>query len=352
MAKLDYAKGEGYGLSYSRLSTLHSCPRLFELEHVLGLSKRTNSVTFAYGHVVGAGIQAYFQEHSFERAVAICASFWDMADFWEEGTPRELRAKKNFWTAIEAVQKFYTLMENPHSSLARTLQGYKLAGFTNHNGEQTDGVELTFHVNITDTPYVYEGHMDVVLVHEERKEYLVLEMKTTSFANVAAAQYQNSSQALSYSVVLDVIAGDFNANSSYHVLYLVYSTNKQEFTTFKFPKSVLQRTNWLVSLKCDVAQIEMYRDLDMPYPTNGASCFNFFRDCNWLDRCTLMNETLEQFKPSSDEEIFKEMEKPDFVFEFDDLVERQQQLLADRISLRPIEGSGSQEISIDELLGT
>jgi hypothetical protein len=71
-------------LSYSSLLTLHSCPRKFQLyrlrtQHKTAEALKT-TITFAFGHVVGDGIQKVFQGLSEDEII------WDMFLGWH--TPR------------------------------------------------------------------------------------------------------------------------------------------------------------------------------------------------------------------------------------------------------------------------
>jgi len=92
-------------LSYSSLLTLHSCPRKFQLDRLQAPQPDLDtgsSVTFAYGHAVGAGIQ-FALDTSLSEDQIIFQTFlaWD-ADLAAEN-PKQ---NKTFWEALAAVQKF------------------------------------------------------------------------------------------------------------------------------------------------------------------------------------------------------------------------------------------------------
>lgn len=331
MPKLNYGRAGGYGLSYSRGEELKTCPRKFELNNIIGLGKNVETVTFSFGHFVGAGIQGYYELGDFKRTIATCIQHWGVP-FDDEGTFKEQRAKKNFWTAIEAVENFFMEIENPMSDLHKYTKGYELAYFDLGGKKARNGIELYFSVECFEG-YSYEGHIDVVLYNKEKDEYMVVELKTTSLTNVHPAMYQNSNQALSYSVVIDEVAGGFNANSSYSVLYVVYCTSKKEFVVFKFNKSVLQRSHWINSLIFDINIIEMYRESGLEFPKNGASCFNFFSPCEYLDTCNYTNASLQRLAKRNTEEdkAYDEDHEFDFTTTIESLIERQEKLQESRI---------------------
>ena len=69
-------------LSYSGLLNLHSCPRRFQLDRLNAekdsiLEDMESSVTFAYGHAVGFGIQLAFENKSEEEII------WQLFLQWE-----------------------------------------------------------------------------------------------------------------------------------------------------------------------------------------------------------------------------------------------------------------------------
>ena len=167
--------------------------------------------------------------------------------------------------------------------------------------------------------YKYRGFVDAVLKHKATGAIMVLECKTSSgVAN--PAMYKNSGQALGYSVVLDIL---FPEMSSYSVLYLVYETKSLAYKELPFTKSLLQRALWLQELLIDTQVISLYDSYDT-YPMHGESCFDFFRECEYLGLCTLSTKNLT--KPLNTKMMTKiEAEKDSYQFtvDFYDLVESQ-----------------------------
>lgn len=275
-------------LSYSSLLTLHKCPRKFQLDRLQAEKTEddTNksSVTFAFGHVVGEGIQLAFQELSEEEII------WRMFLMWDvdllDNNPKQA---KSFWEAIQAVQMLISMRDNGF------LKDWELA--------YVDGkpcCELSFLIHFPGG-FKYRGFVDAVLRHKITGEIKVLECKTTGQSTVNAATYKNSAQAIGYSVVLDHL---FPELSSYEVLYLVYKTKQREYDPLPFTKSYLQRALWIRELMLDIDVIQMYEEAGI-YPMHGESCFDFYRECEYLYTCTLSTEKLTDALTEEDVRIIK-----------------------------------------------
>ena len=60
--RLGYVAQEGViALSYSRLNTLYSCPRKFQLSELMGRKSFSPTMHTAFGHAYGAGVQTFLQ---------------------------------------------------------------------------------------------------------------------------------------------------------------------------------------------------------------------------------------------------------------------------------------------------
>lgn len=296
-------------LSHSSRTSLHTCPRKYQLYRLSSEEKSLEEqkemeqrVTFAYGKAVGMGVQSTLEGKTEAQIYLDTFLEWD-TDLLEENT----RQKKSFWLALFATQKFIALREDGF------LDDYELVYY-----ESKPAVELAFMINLPDG-YKYRGFVDAVLKHKTTGEVLVLECKTSSgVAN--PAHYKNSGQALGYSVVLDIL---FPQLSSYTVLYLVYETKAMEYKELPFTKSLLQRALWLQELLIDTQVISLYDSYDT-YPMCGHSCFNFFRECEYLGLCTLHTENLT--KPLTQQmldNIEEDSKRYHFTVDFYDLVAAQ-----------------------------
>ena len=295
-------------LSYSSLTTLHTCPRKFQLYKLNGKYDKEEdipgSVTFAYGHAVGAGIQGILEGRTTSQVIWEQFLLWDI-DLLADN-PRQ---NKSFWGAMIAIQQFASMYENNY------LDGYELVYY---NGKPA--CELSFVIHLPDG-FKYRGYVDAVLRHKITGEVLVLECKTTNAASVNPAQYKNSAQAIGYSIVLDML---FPELSSYKVLYLVYQTKSEEFVQLPFDKSYYSRALWIRELLLDIEVIKLYEDTDQTYPMRGESCYSFFRECEYLQVCTLSTERLiEPLTEVGLEKIQTELAKFQVQITLNDLIEAQ-----------------------------
>lgn len=296
-------------LSYSSILTKHSCPRKFQLYRLNVTSDKImedyeGSVTFAFGHVVGLGIQNVFEGKSMEQII------WESFLMWEPDLLADNpKQNKSFWLAVAAVQKFHHLYHT-----AGYLNDWELVYY-----EGKPAVELGFIIHLPGG-FKYRGFVDAVLRNKITGAIRVLECKTTS-ARLHPAQYKNSAQAIGYSIVLDHL---FPELSSYDVLYLVYKTKELEYEQLEFHKSYLLRALWLQELLLEVEEIKRYEDIGV-YPMHGESCYNFYRECDYLNLCTLSTERLTE--PLDEETIVAIHAENDSRYQiqvtFEDLVKTQ-----------------------------
>ena len=296
-------------LSHSSRGTLHSCPRKFQLYRLSATTIATTEqkeaeqgVTFSFGKAVGVGVQSILEGKTEKQCIMDTFLEWDV-DLLEE-TPRQ---KKSFWAALFAVQKFAEL------SASGMLDEYDLVYY-----KGKPAIELSFQI-ILPNGFKYRGFVDAVLKHKVTGAVVVLENKTSS-GTAISAQYKNSGQALGYSVVLDIL---FPELSAYEVLYMVYETKTFQYVELPFTKSLLQRALWLQELLMDSQVIELYHSYNT-FPMYGESCYNYFRECEYLSLCTL--DTANLTKPLTSK-ILKELDESDKGFDFNldfyDLVQAQ-----------------------------
>jgi PD-(D/E)XK nuclease superfamily len=274
-------------LSYSSMLTLHTCPRKFQLYKLRTPNKSPQSlkstVTFAFGHVVGQAIQDALAGVSEQEIMWKLFLGWH-ADFYDE----DPKLNKSIFQAVIATQRFIQYRNSG------ALRDYELLSYDNK-----PACELSFAIDFPDG-FRLRGYVDAVLVHKYTGEVLVLELKTTGSAAINPATYKNSAQAIGYSVVLDVLHPDI---SSYKVLYLIYSTKTGEYAPIEFNKSYLQRALWIRELLLDIETIKMYEDAGV-YPMHGESCYNFFRECEYLNTCQLSTSALTKpCKPEEEDKV-------------------------------------------------
>lgn len=262
-------------LSYSSLLQLHSCPRRFQLQKLSAqqvvFEEDPSSLTFAYGHLVGEGIQLVLEGASFEQIVYSQFLKWDL-DLYAENEKRA----ESFFLALYAVQKFSAMR------MGGFLDDWELVY---HEGKPA--CELSFVIEFPDG-FRYRGYIDAVLRNKNTGMVGVLEVKTTGLTILDEAVYKNSAQAIGYSIVLDAIFPDL---SDYTVLYLPYKKKEREFELRPYTKSYLQRALWIQELLMDIETIKMY-DASGIYPMRGESCYSFFRQCEYFNLCTLSTQYL------------------------------------------------------------
>lgn len=229
----------------------------------------TESVTFAFGHCVGAGIQALLSGKTEDEAIWAAFLNWNYYLFGTEDDERN-PAKKSFAWAVHAIKKFIPYARTIHRE-------WEIAMF-----DGKPAVELSFILDLQNG-YFYRAYIDIVLRHRKTGELLVVELKTTKMKRVQEAMYGNSSQALSYSVALDKIA---SGNASFHVWYIVYKTEDEEFEFLPFTKNMLEKADWIQSLLLDTEEIERYRAAKH-FPKFDHSCIQFNRPCVYYGICGL-----------------------------------------------------------------
>lgn len=278
-------------LSYSSLLTLHSCPRKYQLYKLNTQSEQPEdpkgSLTFAYGHLVGKGIQDILEGKTLQQTIWEAFIEWDVDLLYEN--PKQ---NKSFWGAIVALQQFKSILDDGY------LENYELVSY-----QDKPACELSFVIHLPDG-FKYRGFVDVVLQHKITGKVLVLEVKTTSATSVNPAQYKNSAQAIGYSIVLDAI---FPELSSYEVLYLAYQTKSESYIQLPFEKSYYSRALWIQELLLDIDTIKMYEESTI-YPMHGESCFNWYRECEYYGTCTLSTDNLITPIDSDPEEALKEFQ--------------------------------------------
>lgn len=262
-------------LSYSSLLTLHSCPRKLQLYKLNTKVEREEdipgSLTFAYGHSFGQGIQDILAGKPWEQVL------WEAFIGWEVDLDHvNPKQNKSFWGVIVGLKQFAHMREEGY------LDGYELMEY-----KGSLACELSFVIHLPDG-FKYRGYVDAVLKHKLSGEVMVLEVKTSSSYATNPAQYKNSAQAIGYSIVLDVLEPSLSA---YKVLYLVYQTKSESFIQLPFEKSYYSRALWIRELLLDIETIKMYEEAQI-YPMRGESCYSWMRECEYLNLCTLSTERL------------------------------------------------------------
>jgi len=294
---LQVAKPGRLRLSYSSLELFNTCERKFQLEKLLeNPAQKEESEHFSFGKAYGAGIATYLATGNKDHAIYQCwLNYFPLVENSD-------KSKKTRWMAVHALICSFRAMDT-------LLRDYEVAEFNN-----APAVELSFKLNINESKY-FVGHIDVVLRHRITGKYYILEVKTTGLQLLDLKPlYQNSGQALGYSIALDNIVGQ--ELNEYGVLYFVAqlpASNAQDnlvkIHILPFHKTIVDRLGWFVTLGTDVQRLETLETLNI-FPKRGASCLKYNRPCNYFGHCQMQN-----FDKKKD--LSLEEDKIDYQFEFD-----------------------------------
>lgn len=295
--------------SNSILQSLHSCARRFILEKMQANNRnrsgveRPLNIDFVFGHAVGSGAAAYL---AFDRNLpyALYATFLSWYGNFDLGKEDyNARKKKTIERAVIATEIFAHWWE---VSLGE-WEIYRLPS-------GRPAVELSFCIDLGKTKYF--GHIDLVLRNTRTGRIAIGENKTTGYSNPHPAVYQNSGQAIGYSLVLDQIVPEL---ADYDVLYFAYSAPGEEWHHFPFAKSTAMKLEWIQDRLIDAGHIEQYFKLEH-FPKNGGSCFQFNRPCQFFGECDLVDKEQLRNLPV----LGSEQDYPvDFYYNIGELVENQ-----------------------------
>jgi hypothetical protein len=295
-------------LSYSSLLTLHECPRKYLLSKVCKSmadpETESESLTFAFGHTVGEGIQKLICGVSLNQVILNALLTWETYY-----TAENLKQNKSIWQAIYALKLFSEQMD---------FLGFSEWQAAEYNSRPA--AELGFRIAFEEYPGVYfRGFVDLVMKHRTKPLVRVLEVKTSSSTSISSEAYKNSAQGTGYSVVLDKISPE---SSSYEVLYLIYLTKEYRFELMSFNKSLDDRAAWLLETLLEVQRIDSYQKVEH-FPKHGESCSGkYYSSCKYFQSCDLSIKYMANpYVKENDPETKKIY---DFEFSFEDLFETQQ----------------------------
>lgn len=255
-------------LSHSTLETIQTCERKFQIEKLLqGTPEREESEHLSFGHAYGTFGALYLLTSSYE---------YSLFEGWLE-----------YWPIIETEKKnqelYLELAEQSRPVLDRLLDEWEVAFF---DGEPA--IELSLRIDIDDVFY-YVGYVDVVLRNKTTGVYGVMDFKTTGLTiQDLAPLYKFSGQALGYSIVLDDVAGEQNANE---VLYFVGRIGRSKFENtraelYPFAKTLADRLRWFTTLLQDVEYLRRCIELNN-FPRRASGCLSFNRPCRFFGSCAL-----------------------------------------------------------------
>lgn len=283
-------------LSYSALKSLLVCERMFQLDRLLVSNRgKEENPALSLGKAFGAGVQSYLIHQDADRAIFECyQAYWPVLE-----EPLKARSEEH------AV----SLLLNAIPTLDNLLQDWEIANF-----KDKPAIELSFRLNIDDRFY-YVGYVDAVLKNRWSSTYAVGEIKTTGLQlNDLSPLFQNSGQALGYSIILDSIVGE--SQSEYDLLYIVGQTSdlhNHKVQPMNFKKTILDRLNWFIALGLDIQRLHTMLDMNV-FPMRGDHCLQYMKPCRHFGTCTLT--TLDRYKEEVEDETVY-----DFTFDLNAIVE-------------------------------
>jgi hypothetical protein len=287
--------------SFSQLDVFNRCPRKFQMgkeraAFTHGSPGLELNVDFAFGHAVGAGIQNYLISKDRDIALLNCILGWS-AGFYA-AIPKKL---KNLTSAMIAVEKFIDIV------LPDQLDDWELLILP--SGKPAIEVSFSFHCG---NGFKHYCHMDIALRNKRTKKIMVVDCKTTGFDSPEESLYANSTQALSYAIMLETALPE--ELLSYDVMYLVYSSTEREWTPLSFTKAVLDQAEFVKDLLITHDLIRTYNDARF-FPKRGNACYEYFRRCEFYGECNLTAD--ERLPELADED---EAEKTDYTVDLQSVI--------------------------------
>lgn len=304
--------------SHSVEELLHSCERKFQLSKLhaaKGLETEVDdesegSVTFAFGHAVGAGVAEFDKSQDMNKAIMAAFLAWNI-DLLESDLDQPRSGKKSFWHAVWALKVYETFY-------------WEETDFSEYEIVKN---EATLAVEFPDSypgglSHFYVGHIDEVMRHKETGSYRIGENKTTRYATVDPALYANSNQGLSYSLVMDAVGA-----TEYEVVYKVYSSTEQRWLLLPFVKTSLAKAEWAQTQFLTISQLDSYSNLDF-FPKRGRSCLSYGYRCKFFETCDwkivrVFGKKFSELPYVTSFEELEEIEPLDYKFDINEILNSQ-----------------------------
>lgn len=283
-------------LSHSALDVLHTCERKFQLDRLLvGSPDKQDWPSTVFGKAFGAGVASYLAYQDIDKAIFAC--YMAYHPVLEDDKRSETIAINMLLAAIPQLDNLL-------------LEWEVLAV------KDKPAIELSFRLGI-DHKFYFVGYIDLVLKNIWNGRSAILEVKTTALAlHDLSPLYQNSGQALGYSIVLDKILGE--DQSEYDVLYLVGQLGagngyQPKVSLQTYPKTLQDRLSWFITLGMDVERLHYMLDNNV-FPLRGSNCLQYMKPCAHLGTCNLHG--FDEYKPEEEDTIVY-----DFNYEINEVIE-------------------------------
>ena len=293
MSNLAALRSNPLRLSFSSNNLLTGCDRKFQLTKLIESHEQDDEAPqFSFGHCFGDAIADYLVRGDMDHALLVgWLAYWpDVSD-----------NKRSVWFALNAVLQ-------AQAELDKIREDWEVASF-----EGRPATELSFKLVVNDWCY-FVGYIDAVLKHKRDGHLAVFECKhSTSILNDLTPMYKNSGQALGYSIVLDMIAGQ--ELGKYSLFYFVGQLKKPHlpvYHVYEWHKTILDRLNWFLTLGLDVERLQRNIELGI-FPMRGNHCLSFNRVCEFFGTCNLHSFDKPKARPPDEVEY-------QFVYTLDELV--------------------------------
>jgi hypothetical protein len=261
--------------SYSMQTVFKTCPREFMLMKLAAHTRVAGdreSVDFAYGHAIGAGVATYDKTRDLDKAIFAAFLAWNIDLFADDSYKRSPK-NKSFPGIVIALSKYVRFFN----------EELHLDEYEQHQLEYTFSLDLEDSSGETDSDHAafYVGHVDEIFKHRELNRFMVKENKSTGDTLLSPAKYSNSEQTTSYSAVIDALGGQ-----DYDVMYTVYSSGTETWHQFLFPKDRLTKAQFLQDQLFIASDIKRYADANF-FPKRGENCIRYGRECEWYGLCDI-----------------------------------------------------------------
>lgn len=285
-----------YRLSDSSLSILHTCERQYQLERLLsGAEGKRDWPSSIFGKAWGAGVAHYAVTKDFDAA---------LYKLWLGYFPKLEDNKRT-----EAVCANMLRAAIPH--IDSLLEDWEVLVF-----QGKPAIELGFRLNI-DENYYFVGYMDIAMRNKWTGKAGVFDAKTTALNLLDLSPiYQNSPQLVGYSIILDQIMGEDQAE--YDVGYFsgqIGSGNgfSPTIKLYNFNKTLQDRLQWFISLGMDINHLKEMASLNI-YPMRGDSCLQYNRPCIQFGTCHLHSFDRQIENEEEDTNIY------DFTYQLEEVI--------------------------------
>ncbi len=300
-------------LSYSRLNSLHTCPRKFLLKELQQRKSDYQSVDLSYGSAFGAGIQELFRSGDIDLALVAAFAAWDYPEFTDiwDSSRKEV---KSFWFCAESLETFYA------NIFPQLWQDYELAYIDGHAG-----IELFVYIGIGKS-YSYQVHIDLVLASRVNGALVVVEVKTSGMQQ-QEANWGNADQTLGYYAIIETLSRKLGIPMEPRVLYItqtctsgiLFDSDKSwGFQVFDYEKTAQNSTEFILNLLTSVDLVEIYVKHNF-FPKRGNSCVSYGRPCEFYGMCDM--ETLINGASDSGQNYASlTLDDCNFVLDLDDMI--------------------------------